>query len=126
MAEQGKDQREFERYMLQFGVEIYDAATGMLIETARLKDVSGSGIRFLSTHPDAYVPGQEISLVIRLPGTDTMAAHMYGHGAVVWIAGKPEHGEAAWPIGVNLSDPLRFGQEWHRTSADDDTGGDKE
>lgn len=106
-----KNGRQFDRHNLQFDVEIFDATTGQLLETARLQDVSGTGACFLSARPGSYLPGQEIALEIHLPGTDTLSAHMHGHGSIVWIADRPQPDEERWAVGVDLASPLRFLQE---------------
>jgi hypothetical protein len=118
VAEQDKQRREFERYGFRAHVEISDAASGTLIESARLKDVSGGGVSFLSTKPEAYERGQEVAVVIRMPGTDTMMAYMRGHGSVAWVSGDLD-GDGPWRVGVVLFDPLRFEQEMR----DDETSG---
>lgn len=123
MAETGRDRREFERYVLQFEVEVSDAMSGVLLETSSLQDISGGGLSFVSHHDEPYVQGQELHLLIRLPETDTMSACMRGRGIVVWI-GK-ENTESGRLVGVELFEPLQFEQQRldrHKHHVSPDTG----
>jgi len=65
-----KDRRAHARYHITLETEISVYADGRieLIESTRIKDISGGGAQFASTHSEYYSIGQTLHLCIRLPG----------------------------------------------------------
>jgi len=121
-------QREFNRFPIEFEVDIYALkGTGRRhLETAGLQDVSGGGIRFFSTHPDIYTSGQRVFLSVHLPGTDTVDASMRGEATIIWIGERDEGGPDAQTgayIGVCVDDLLTFSRIVRHRPADQDPGG---
>lgn len=93
MVTEEKERREFERHPLDLSVEVFDSGKGTSIEHTHLKNISGSGACFLSSKPEAYAPGQEIVLEMRLPVTDGQEALMQGRASVVWIGDANPEGQ---------------------------------
>ncbi len=111
MPEYNEKKRNFERYPLEFKVDISvtSGKTKQAVERAVLKNISGDGACFLSNRPEFYSIGQRLELDIHMPGTDRMNARMEGQATVAWIgdiqaleAGKP--GRA--PVGIFMDKPL--------------------
>lgn len=82
------NRREFDRYPLDFEMTVSGADTdgNEFSEPASLQDISGGGARFISQQAGKYFPGQFLDLIIYLPGTDDVIAHMKGKATVVRIS----------------------------------------
>jgi len=99
------EHREFERHPLDLLVEVFDDHKGKSIEHTHLKNISGGGACFLSSSPEAYEPGQEVILEMRLPVTDGQEALMQGRATIVWIGeANPEGKEdpGVKQVGVSM------------------------
>ncbi|GMR00163.1 MAG: hypothetical protein BMS9Abin18_0996 [Zetaproteobacteria bacterium] len=126
MENQGTGQREFERFPVEFKVEVYalEEVIRHYLEDACLRDISDGGACFFSVCPDMYSVGQRLFLSIRLPGTDKMNATMQGEAIVAWI-GEQEGGSSNKPagsrIGVFMDDLMAF-----NSVVRDQTGGNSE
>jgi len=120
------DLREFERFSIDFKVEVH-AFEGVIrhyLEEVCLRDISGGGVCFFSTCPDMYNIGQRLFLSIRLPGTDKMDATMQGEATVAWISeqdGGAPNKPAGSHIGVFMDDLMAFS-----SAVRDQTGGETE
>ena len=113
------ERRMSERRPIEFQVEVYTLPEQgrKLIEKTVLKDISGTGVCFLSKNPDLYDSGQEVVLDINMPGTDEMDAVMECRANIIRIegAGHPAEEGSHWvPIGVSMSSLLTFQQREHR------------
>lgn len=123
MENQGAGRREFERFPVEFKVEVH-ALEGVIrhyLEDACLRDVSGGGACFSSVCPDMYSIGQRLLLTIHLPGTDKMNATMEGEAIVAWIGeqeGVASNKPAGSRIGVMMDDLMAF-----NSVLSDQTGG---
>ncbi len=84
-----KEHREFERHPLDLAVEVFETEKGKAIEQTYLRNISGGGACFLSSHPELYTPGQEIVLEMHLPVTAGQEALMQGRATVIWV-GEPD------------------------------------
>ncbi len=108
--EQGKDanRRAFERYTLDLRVRVcVSGGDGrQMLEDSVLRDVSGSGASFASRDPGRYHIGQDLRLVIMLPGTDRIDARLEGGATVIRIDRPAADGAAL--IGVSMDDMLDF------------------
>ena len=102
-----ENNREFERYTISLNVEVkfLDEQSIDQQEATLLRDISGGGARFVTTHPDHYHIGQKVDLMIELPGGTALHAKMEGLGRVAWI-GELEEGEIS--IGLCMDDLLAF------------------
>ncbi len=56
-----------------------------LIESTRIKDISGGGARFSSAHAGSYVIGQAVQLCIFLSGSGETARKIECPASVVWV-----------------------------------------
>ena len=128
MVNEEAEHRQFERFPIEFKVELY-ALEGPIrhyLETACLRDISGGGACFFSTCPDMYDVGQRLFLSIRLPKTGTGSAAMQGEATVAWI-GKHEEGSPNEPdgsrVGVCMDDLLAFDRVVRDQGGGPDTGG---
>jgi len=81
------DKREFERFPIEFVLEVLaeDEGGHKFNDRAVLEDVSGGGAKFLTKKSDMYFPGQLLEITILLPGTDEMGACMKAKAIVVRI-----------------------------------------
>ena len=81
------DQRDFNRFPMEFVLKVSaeDNEGKKFDEKAILQDISGGGARFISQQAGKYFPGQLLDLIIYLPGTDDVKAHMCGKATVVRI-----------------------------------------
>jgi len=81
------DQRDFNRFPMEFVLKVSaeDNEGKKFDEKAVLQDISGGGARFISQQAGKYFPGQLLDLIIYLPGTDDVKAHMCGKATVVRI-----------------------------------------
>jgi hypothetical protein len=117
--------RQFERYALEFEVEVYTALdeTRVLIERTLLQNVSGGGVCFMSKRPSLYSTGQKVFLHICMPGTDKMDAGMECMARVVWThqlrSGEAEEQQAV--IGICMDTALSF----EKTTHDQGSGGNE-
>jgi len=127
MVNQNVEYREFERFPIEFEVEVYarEGSGRHHLETAGLRDVSNGGVCFFSTCPNIYVIGQLLFLSIHLPGTDKVDAAMQGEVTVIWI-GKQKESPPNEPgrsyIGVCMDDLLAFSCIVQDQSGDQGTG----
>jgi len=122
-------QREFNRFPIEFEVDIYalEGAGRRHLETAGLQDVSGGGVRFFSASPEIYIRGQRVFLSVHLPGTDTVDASMRGEATIIWIGerneGAPDAQTGAY-IGACMDDLLTFSRIVRCQPEDQDAGGE--
>ncbi len=81
------DKRDFNRFPVEFELKVSaeDNEEKKFEEQTVLQDISGEGARFISQLPDNYYPDQLLNLVIYLPGTEDVKAHMCGKVTVVRI-----------------------------------------
>ncbi len=107
MSVDHENKREFERYEISLNAEVssLDDNASDHKETTVLRDISGGGARFVTTHPGHYSIGQKVDLTIQLPGGDALRARMEGTGRVVWM-GEFEEGETS--IGICMDDLMVF------------------
>ncbi|MDX8404360.1 MAG: PilZ domain-containing protein [Mariprofundaceae bacterium] len=107
MSDQSENNREYERYNITLNAEVksIDNRANNLSEITVLKDISGGGARFVTTHPNYYGIGQKVDLIIQLPGGDTMNTRMEGVGRVIWMG---EMGEEEVSVGLCMDDLLVF------------------
>jgi hypothetical protein len=114
MNENKTDRREFNRFSVEFVVEVAaeDAAGNRFEDKAALKDVSAAGAKFTTQQDDRYFPGQELGVNIYLPGTDDVKARMRAKATVVRIdqSGSSDIGKKTpgADISVNLTTRLNF------------------
>ncbi len=114
MNENKTDRREFNRFSVEFVVEVAaeDAAGNRFEDKAALNDVSGGGAKFTTQQDDRYFPGQELEVNIYLPGTDDVKARMRAKATVVRIDqfGSSDIGKKApgADISVKLTTRLNF------------------
>lgn len=108
---QESDRRDFDRFPIEFAIEVSlkDSDGRTHKEMTALRDISGGGARFITQNPDRYFQGQNLDLVIYLPGTNEVKAQMRGRARVVRIGDSgniPEGGGIS--IAVKLSTSLQF------------------
>jgi hypothetical protein len=103
MAFDHEKEREFERYSVSLKADVNLA--GGYSETTVLRDVSGGGASFITTHPERYSIGDRVDITIRLPGGGSLHAKVKGAGKV---ASMKELGEGETTVGLRLDDLLDF------------------
>jgi hypothetical protein len=108
---QEPDRRGFDRFPIEFVIEVSgkdnDGRTHK--EKTTLQDISGEGAKFITQHPDRYFQGQNLELVIYLPGTNEVKAQMRGKARVVRIGDSENIAEGGGiSIAVKLFTSLQF------------------
>jgi len=126
MPDHAADRRAFERYPLEFEVDIstVSGTEKYPIERTVLNNISGDGACFLSNRPESYSIGQQIVLDICMPGTHKTDACMEGQATVIRIgdAQTDESGKVhRVSVGVSMDNLLSFQQ----SPRDTDSGGDE-
>ncbi len=112
MPEDRVEHRKFERHDIDFTVSVaLPEARENVIETSVVKDISGSGIRFISSQPERYAIGQKIHLFIHLPGAGEASACMQGAATVVRIGKATKDQDVT--ISLRLDQPLSFDPTKH-------------
>ena len=115
------ERRRSERRPIEFQVEVFTLPEQgrKLIEKTVLKDISGTGVCFLSQDPSLYSSGQEVVLDINMPGTDQMDAVMECRANIIRIedaTGMAEDSSTQWvQVGVSMNSLLTFQQREHRS-----------
>ena len=81
------ERREFERFPLDFIIQVtgLDRKGKEHRERSILTDISGEGAKFLTGKPDTYFVGQDLEMIIYLPGAKELKAFMRGRATVVRI-----------------------------------------
>ena len=108
-----ENQRDFERYPLDFLIEV-DGVSGSdepFSDRGEMRNISGSGICYFTDHPDWYAVGQQLNIHVRLPGTDNLAASMSSEARVIWIhfSDRPNaNGDAKAMVGISVSGRMIF------------------
>ncbi len=98
-------QRDFERFPLDFSVRI----TGLtpsnepFSDHGEMSNVSGSGVCFITRHPEWYSVGQELVIHVCLPGTDQLDAGMESSGTVAWVFSGQREGDDIGHAQVGIS-----------------------
>jgi len=107
MSADHENKREYVRYEISLNAEVesLDDKANDHKEATVLRDISGGGARFVTTHPDHYSIGQKVDLTIKLPGGDALRAKMEGTGRVIWM-GEFKEGETS--IGISMDDLMVF------------------
>ena len=85
--EKKSDRREYNRFHLEFVMEINakDPNGNEFTEKTTSKDVSGGGTNFITHMPERYYPGQILQMTFYLPGTKKVNARMKANGQTVRI-----------------------------------------
>ncbi len=98
-----KDRRAHARHQSALETEISVYADGRieLIESTRIKDISGGGAQFVSTRIKYYSIGQALQLRIHLPGTREEEQTIECTAQVVWINDQEEALEPSISIAMN-------------------------
>ena len=111
MSEGRTKNREFERYESDFTVSATaQGGSKKLIEKAVVKDLSGSGLSFISSRPDQYATSQKLTLMIHLPRAGDSSAGMQGKATVVRIDRTSDDHAV---ICLQLDEPLSFSHTEH-------------
>ena len=78
------ERRDFYRFPTELLMEVAaeDMEGGKYKEKVVLRDVSGEGAKFVTQQADKYFPDQLLEIIIYLPGTDDVKAHMRGRAKV--------------------------------------------
>ena len=108
------DRRGFERFSMEFVVEIAskDVEEKIFNEKEVLKDISGGGAKFITRNARRYFLGQLLDLKIYLPGTDDVKGYMKGEATVVRIdpfdSSEIDEKNQGAGIAVEFNDWLNF------------------
>ena len=118
------ERRRSERRPIEFQVEVYTLPEEghRLIEKTVLKDISGTGLCFLSKTPNLYTSGQEVVIDISMPGTDQMDAVMECRASIIRVdgAGRIADQDGHWvQVGVSMSSLMDFQQREHEDDSED-------
>lgn len=111
MSDNGKENREYERYPASLKVHVFamDAAGERFTESGFLKDISGGGANLVAEEPEKFFVGQKIDLQIHLPHEEALGTNIKGHGMVVWVGEEdPKDQSKRASIGICLNDLLAF------------------
>lgn len=111
MTEENSERRAFPRYPMDFVLEVLtenkDGASN--VEKTTLIDLSSSGAKFVTVHPDWYLVNQKLYITTFLPGGDDLKAYMKGTAIVQWITtSKGDGGQSLWEVGISIDSPLGF------------------
>ncbi len=106
-------QRDFERYALDFLVEVdgLSRSDEPFSDRGEMRNISGSGMCYLTDHPDWYAVGQKLNIQVCLPGTDNFDASMSSEARVIWIHFSDQqntNGDAKAMIGISVSGRMIF------------------
>jgi Tfp pilus assembly protein PilZ len=98
-----KDRRAHARYQSALKTEISVYADGRieLIESTKIKDISGGGAQFASTRSEYYSIGQTLHLCIHLPGDREEEQTIECAAQVVWINDQEDALESSISIAMN-------------------------
>jgi hypothetical protein len=124
MSEKGiEENRSSERHPIAFKVDIYTSpdAGRQFLEKAVLKDVSGTGVCFITKNPALYTVGLEIDLDINMPGSERLGAMMECRARVVRMdSAEQQSGEPLTQVGILMSSLLSFQQRQPAEESDGD------
>lgn len=120
------ERRRSERRSIEFQVEVYSLPEQgrQLIEKTVLKDISGTGVCFLSKNPELYTSRQEVILDINMPSTDRLNAVMECRAEIIRMdnADRTEVDGTHWiQIGVTMNTLLSFREREQQQSGDEST-----
>jgi len=98
-----KDRRAHVRYQsaLETEVSVYADGRIELIESTRIKDISGSGAQFVSKRIEYYSIGQTLQLLIHLPGARGEKQTIECEAQVVWVNDQGKSLESSISIAMN-------------------------
>jgi len=117
---EGIEKRSSERHQIDRQIKVY-TSSGEFLESAVLRDISGTGLCFMSKAPELYAIEQEVLLHINMPGTDKFDATMECRAKVVRLQPSAQDGGEPWvQVGILMSGLLSFVQ--HMQAADDPAG----
>jgi len=87
MLPERNDRRAHLRHQSSLEAEVSAYVHGglELIESTKLKDISGGGARFVSAHAGSYAIGQAVRLCICLPGNGESERKIECPASVVWL-----------------------------------------
>ncbi|HKI61503.1 MAG TPA: PilZ domain-containing protein [Mariprofundaceae bacterium] len=124
MSEKGKvENRSSERHPIEFKVDIYSSpdAGRQFLEKAVLKDISGTGVCFITHNPGLYTVGQEIDLDINMPGSEKLGAMMECRARIVRLdLSEQQAAESRAQVGILMSSLLSFQQHQPAEKSDGD------
>jgi len=122
MAGTAENKREYDRYPLEFEVDVSTCSgtEKKFLERVILKDVSGGGACFISSQPEFYGIGRKIFLAICLPGTSRADARMEGRATVIRIGDTEPGNQSLVEIGISMDDLLSFQQRPRGTDSGED------
>jgi c-di-GMP-binding flagellar brake protein YcgR len=110
MDDEQQDQRDFERFPVEFEAEV--TVAGKKAETkpekAKLMNISGGGARFKTSQPERYKEGERIEITIMLPGSEKQQACMKGMATIMWVNTTEINDKETVSIGVSMDDLLTF------------------
>jgi len=98
-----QDRRAHVRYQssLEAEISVYAGERLELIESTKLRDISGGGARFASTRAKHYSIGQALQLGIHLPGRDGEEEKIECWASVIWVNDQAESPESSISIAMN-------------------------
>lgn len=109
----GENQRSFERFPLDFSVRVSGVSPSneSFSDYGTMQNISGSGVCFLTDHPEWYSDGQTLVIHVCLPGTDQLDAGMESSGTVVRVfsgrgGGGGDTGQSQ--IGISMDGCMSF------------------
>jgi hypothetical protein len=108
------ERREFDRYPVRLVMKVTATDSGGTDyeEQAFLKNISGGGAKFGSLLTDRYFLGQQLELLIDLPGTSDVKACMRAEATVVRIDPSTDSGlnrnSGEGDIAVQFNSRLKF------------------
>ncbi len=110
--EKTEKQRGFDRFPLDFSVRITGLSPSNVpfSDYGEMNNISGSGVCFITRHPEWYSVGQELVLHVCLPGTDQLDAGMESSGTVVWVfSGQSDgHDIEQTQVGISMDGCMSF------------------
>jgi len=110
--ENGEKQRSFERFPLDFSVRITGVSPSdeSFSDYGTMQNISGSGVCFITDHPEWYFVGQALVIHVCLPGTDQLVAGMESSGTVAWVFSGGKAGDEVKPgqVGISMDGCMSF------------------
>jgi len=103
--EKTDQQRSFERFPLDFSVRVTGSTPSNepFSDHGEMSNVSGSGVCFITRHPEWYSEGQKLVIHVCLPGTDQLDAGMESSGTVAWVLSGQKEGDDTGQAQVGIA-----------------------
>ena len=99
------ERRKFNRFLITLEVEVFaeDIEGDRYDDKVVLKNISGGGAKFITQQSAKYFSGQPLEIIISLPGTNDVKAHMRGKATVVRTSSPSDSGVGEKSKGICIA-----------------------